>query len=882
MQSAQSPRLPAQVGGGAPTKAGRYPRSFWWYLKWFVIVLQLVVFCAIVVTVTAGYGIYQQLSKIMPDVSYITSRNKGEATRIYASDGKTVLGEFKGESRKWISVDELKVTRYVGKKAYRAPGRLMDATLAIEDARFYTHPGMDPKRIAGAALANFRSGAAKSQGGSTITEQLAVNVYLTRKKDYARRLQTALLALQLERRFSKDEIMEMYLNEIYYGNRAYGCEAAAQTYFGKHAKNLSIAEAAMLAGLPQSPSRHDPFDKFKNAKTRQLIVLREMLENKKISYGQWKQARADKTLESTVARAHDRFLEERSQLQKWKAPYFVSYVKGYLQKQYGWNDEYLNKAGLKIYTTLDLKMQEVAEEVMIKRVNRYSTRRGPRLEGALVCIDPWTGHVLSMVGGRDYYDSKNNGQWNRAVQGKRQPGSTFKPYVYATALEAGYSPNSIVIDKPLKINGREIRNFPDGSGRRGHMGALTFREALAKSNNVAATRVLMRVGIENVVQKSHLLGIQSSLVPVPTLALGTSEVSLLEHVSAFGVFATGGLRAEETPVVRVNDYTGRTIVEQAMPVHGARVLSEEAAKQMWSMLRYVVTNGTGTAAQIDGVDVGGKTGTTSSNKDVWFMGASKRLVTGVWMGYDRPKELYGSAGGRWCAPAWRSFMVQALDIYGRRDRMNSMVEDERATSQRQLLAAQYKKIVKVRICNESGLLANERCPSTRIIAISAADGVPTERCSIPAHQPRSSPVRALGGGRTGSSESTLGDSAREETARSQSDGMPSDVDRSVSDSDFSGSETPRAESAPDERDAEEPREPTARDESEGDSGNDEPRILNDDPNFAPTSFGAENGEVVATVCADSGQRARARCPVTAQRFFARNATPRRACRLHRS
>lgn len=772
MQNTLSQRVPPQVAGGgaAAPLPQRFPRSFWWYLKWFVIVLQLIVFCAIVVTVTAGYGIYQQLSKIMPDVSYITSRNKGEATRIYASDGKTVLGEFKGESRKWISIDDLKITRNNGKYSYQAPGRLIDATLSIEDARFYSHPGMDPKRIAGAALANFRSGDAKSQGGSTITEQLAVNVYLTRKKNYARRLQTALLALQLERRFSKDEILEMYLNEIYYGNRAYGCEAAAQTYFGKSAPSLSIAEAAMLAGLPQSPSRHDPFDHFDNATKRQHLVLGEMLEKGKITYTQYKDAIADKSLQGEVARAHDAFMTRRRVQQRWLAPYFVSYVKSYLEKQYGWSDEYLNKAGLKIYTTLDLKLQAIAEKTMRDRVNRYTSGKTP-LEGALVCIDPWTGHVVAMVGGRNYYDTRNNGQWNRAVQSKRQPGSTFKPYVYATALEAGYTPNSIVIDKELKVNGREIRNYPGAGGERHHMGALTFRKALEVSNNVCATRVLLKVGIENVVQKAHLMGIESALVPVPTLALGTSEVSLLEHVSAFGVFATGGLRAEETPVIRVDDYTGRTLVQQQMPVHGARVLSEEAAKQMWSMLRSVVEDGTGAPARIPGVEVAGKTGTTSSNKDVWFMGATKQLVTGVWMGYDRPRELYGSAGGRWCGPAWASFTRKALDVWRDKDRMASMVEDERATGQQKLIAAQYKKIVKVRVCNESGLLANENCPSTRILELSAAEGVPTEQCNIPSHQARADAVRPLGAGETGG-VGALGDSgepppttAREETSR---------------------------------------------------------------------------------------------------------------------
>jgi penicillin-binding protein 1A len=891
MQGVNTPHLPPQVtvNNNRNGKPRRYPHSLWWYLKWFVIVLQLIVFCAIVITVTAGYGIYQELSKIMPDVSFVSARNKGEATRIYASDG-ALLGEIKGERRKWVSIEELKTTRKWGNQNVRVPGRLMDATLSIEDARFYSHPGMDPKRIAGAALANFRSRDSTSQGGSTITEQLAVNIYLTRTKTLSRRLQTALLALQLERRFSKDEILELYLNEIYYGNRAYGCEAAAQIYFNKSAKDLSIPQAALIAGLPQSPSRLDPFENYKNAKRRQLIVLKEMFDNKKINYQQWQDARKDTTIERDLARAQQKFLEDRRKTQKWRSPYFVSYVKQYLQKEYGWSDEFLNKSGLKIYTTLDPKLQEIAEEVMRKRVNRYSTRRSGNLEGALVCIDPQTGHVLAMVGGRDYYNTKSGGQWNRAVQGKRQPGSTFKPYIYATALEAGYSPNNIVIDKPYEIWNHKIRNFT-----RRHAGAMTFREALATSNNVAATRVLMKVGIANVIQKAHLMGITSSLVPVPTLALGTSEISLLEHTSAFGVFATGGLRAEETPVRRVDDYSGRTLVEQQVPVHGARVLSEEAAKGMWSMLRSVVTsrNGTGSNASIRGYEVVGKTGTTSSNKDVWFMGATKQLVCGIWMGYDRPRELYGATAGAWCAPAWRSFMVQALDVWRKKDRVSAMIEDARATDQRRLLASQYKKVVSLRVCNESGLLANSTCPSTRQIEISSAEGVPTQRCNIPAHQPKNQAARPLG--TTLGEDETLGISG-EGTARGDFS-LPAD-DSSSSGLSVSEEPVPSGGDDDSERATDTATDSTAppttnsdglarRSDLESRQGrpprqtpppSDEPRILNADPSDNISEAGTE---VPLSVCADSGDLATPNCPVTAQRFFASSEAPSRSCRLHR-
>jgi membrane peptidoglycan carboxypeptidase len=282
-----------------------------------------------------------------------------------------------------------------------------------------------------------------------------------------------------------------------------------------------------------------------------------------------------------------------------------------------------------------------------------------------------------------------------------------------------------------------------------------------------------------------------------------------------------------------------------MPVHGARVLSQEAANQMWKMLRYVVTNGTGTAAQIPGVEVGGKTGTTSSNKDVWFMGATKQLVTGVWMGYDRPRELYGSAGGRWCAPAWRNFTVQALNVWRRRDRIESMVEDARATGQQRLLAAQYKKIVRVRVCNESGLLANENCPSTRIIELSAAEGVPTEQCTIPSHQARASAVRPLGAGATGG-ENSLGNSAAStEEGSAGMDSVPTARDESSRESTVETDRTAREplpeEAAPPQTSGrgkrQAGREPRARDEdadapdAQGDDGG--VRILNDDGSTSP-------------------------------------------------
>lgn len=679
----------------------RPKHSVWWYVKIFFISLQLVVFCGIVISMAILRGIYDQLSRtVLPNTDFITERNKADKTVIYAADGKTVLAEFRGERRKYVPLEEMKGTSTWKGKTVKV-NRLADATLSIEDARFYTHPGMDAKRIAKAAWVNLTSGDSTSQGGSTITEQLAVNLYLTRTKSISRRLQTALLALQLEKRFTKDEILEMYLNEIYYGNKAYGCEAAAQTYFNKSAKNLTVAEAALMAGLPQQPARLDPFDHFDRSKARQRLVLSAMVRNNKITYAQYQQAVNDNSVQQEIEASRRRMVTTSQSKQHWRAPYFVAYVRQYLRKEYHYSDDYLNKAGLKIYTTLDPTLQSYAEKAMRDRLNELG---GRKLQGAMVCIDPWTGRVLAMYGGRDYYDKTLNGEFNRATLAKRQPGSTFKPYVYAAAMEAGLTPDTTEVDARLMVNRntREIRNYD-----RIHRGKMTLRQAIGMSNNVVATKTLLRLApdpdsaAQVVIQKAHLMGIESNLPAVPTLALGTGEVTLLEHVSAFGVFATRGLRAEETPIDKVVNSNGETVIELETPVRGARVLSETAGSEMWDMLRYVVTNGTGRPAQIPGADVIGKTGTTSSNKDVWFMGATKQLACGVWIGYDQPKNLGdSSAGSKWCAPAWRNFMVPALDTWRQRNPIEKMIEDARTTERQRLTAAQRNAVQALQIKNQ--------------------------------------------------------------------------------------------------------------------------------------------------------------------------------------
>ena len=725
----------SQSGVVAPP---RFRHTFWWYLSRLFIAFQLVVFCAIGVGVAMGKGLYDELQQTVPDLRVLLEKNRSEPSRIYANDG-SLLAQFDAEKRSFVPIDDLKVWRIRGGQKVQEPGRLIDATLSIEDTRFYTHVGADPKRIVGALLANYKADRVV-QGGSTITEQLVKNVYFSNARTVSRRLNTALISLQLERKLSKDEILEAYLNEIYYGNLAYGCDAAAQMYFGKHARDLTIAEAALLAGLPQSPSALDPFKHFEAAQKRQHLVLHEMWDNKRINWGQYQEALKDESVEKTVARRRRIRQEERANPPQWRSPYFVSYVKNYLLKNYGYD---VNKPGLKVYTTLDPKLQKVAETSLISNLNEHSRK----LQGALVSLDPRTGQVVAMVGGRDYYDKTMNGQFNRAVQGKRQPGSTMKPYIYATAMEAGMTPDSTLDDTTLWVCGTE--ECPPGkrSEKKGghevknydfiHRGRISLQQGLALSDNVIATKLLLKVGIQNAIQKAHLMGIQSSLDPYPSLALGVSDLSPLEHASAFGAFATRGLHVDATPLVRVEDYAGNVLLEQPNPPRAAQVLSQGAADKMYQMLRNVVTNGTGRPVgnALPGMEIIGKTGTTSNNNDVWFMGASPQLVCAVWMGYDKPRELVGSSGGRWSGPAFADFMRQAVPIWKSKRPFEKLVEDKRATEQQRYQAAQYKQYVRVRVCTETGLLATKECPDTVMKTFSAAGGAPTQFCDVHRRQP---------------------------------------------------------------------------------------------------------------------------------------------------
>jgi penicillin-binding protein 1A len=530
---------------------------------------------------------------------------------------------------------------------------VQQAFVDAEDAQFYQHGGLSLKGMARAAIRNLTAGKLK-EGGSTITQQLAKSLFLSPERTLDRKLREIQLAREIEQRYSKDKILEMYLNTIYFGGGAYGIEAAARTYFGKSVERLTLAEAALLAGLPKAPSRYSPFVDLKRAKDRRDYVLTRMEKERHITAAQ---ARAAMRLPIALAP----FFKGRG-----IASYFVDFVRQELEPKYG--RVLLTSGGLRIYTTLDLQMQRTAQETLRRGVAEIEkVQAGGRnvvasdqavLEGALVVLDPKAGEIRAMVGGRDYGRS----QFNRAVQARRQPGSAFKPFVYAAAFDGGFTPASLMDDTPVSYfilqGGRVVEWKPDNFDRQ-FRGPVTLRRALEESINVPTVRLLEEVGVDPVISLARRMGITSELRREYALALGVSEVSLLELVSAYGVLANGGVRVAPRAVRRVASPGGDVL--ETMGEGGERVLREEVAFLITSALQGAVERGTAKRAKIAGQTVAAKTGTSQDAADVWFVGYTPRLVAGVWAGFDQPRSL-GSheSAGRLAAPIWADFMRRVL------------------------------------------------------------------------------------------------------------------------------------------------------------------------------------------------------------------------------
>lgn len=548
------------------------------------------------------------------------------------------IGEFYHQRRIVVPLD-------------RMPPHVIQALLAAEDSRFFAHGGVDVFAIMRAVFSNLRRRAVR-EGASTITQQLVRGFFLTPERTLGRKIREAILAYRVEKNHTKEEILYLYLNQVYFGHGNYGIEAASRDYFGKGVDQLSLAEAALLAGLPRSPSRNSPYRDFFAATKRQRYVLRRMLQEKFINEAAYQEA-----LQTPVR------LSPAPALNSQIAPYFVEYVRRVIGDRYGFGP--LLQGGLQIYTTLDGDVQLAAQKALREGLNeirlrvRKKSRTPPRdaqgeVEGALLAMDPRTGMVRALVGGYDFYQS----QFNRALQAKRQPGSAFKPIIYSAALEAGYSELSIVPDAPLVFRMAPGKFWRPQNYDNRFVGPVTLRSALAHSLNSVAIRLAQRVGLERVIQQARKLGIESPLEKNLSLALGSASVSLLEMVRAFGVFAGGGNLAEPLFILKVTDRYGN-VLEESEPTSKA-VLSPEIAYVLTDMLKNVVQSGTARAAAKLGPNVAGKTGTTSDFRDGWFIGYTPEFVAGVWVGYDDHRPLGDKeTGANTALPIWLNFMSGA-------------------------------------------------------------------------------------------------------------------------------------------------------------------------------------------------------------------------------
>jgi penicillin-binding protein 1A len=534
------------------------------------------------------------------------------------------------------------------------------------------------------------------RGASTITQQLARNLFLTQEQTITRKIKEAILAIRIERHYTKEEILAMYLNQIYFGEGAHGVGSAATRYFGKDISALSLAESAMLAGIPRNPSAYSPRRNFDRAKHRQAIVLHSMVEMEMITAHQAAEAKNDTI---TVAPA------ERAEV----GAYFTEHIRRILEHKYG--AAALYREGLRVHTTIDLSLQGLAERAlednlraMEKRL-RYQPKdttgahlpadasKTDYIQGALVALDPATGHIKALVGGRDFLDS----QWNRATQAPRQPGSAFKIFVYTAAIDNGMTPCDIIMDDPIIMMNPDSTEWRPQNFDEDFRGPVTVREALARSINIPAIKVGDRIGQETVVRYAHRMGIRSELQPYRSIALGTFEVSLLELTSAVGVLATSGIRAEPIAIARIEARDGR-ILEENLP-RRSEAISAQTAHIVTTMLQSVVNYGTGQSIRARGItrNLAGKTGTTDEYGDAWFVGFSPDLAVGVWVGFDERRSMgRKETGARVALPIWIDFITGALEAVPDRP------------------FPEPHGIVRREVCPTSGLLATSYCLEPRV------------------------------------------------------------------------------------------------------------------------------------------------------------------------
>jgi len=606
----------------------------------------------------AACGITLGLSRDLPQIKNLENFKPMLSSVLYSSDGQ-VLAEFGIEKRRRTSLA-------------RIPEHLQQAIISVEDQYFYRHFGVNPAGILRAAIENMRAGRIV-QGGSTITQQLARNLFLTMRRDYVRKLREAILALQIERSYTKEQILELYLNQIYLGHGKYGVEEASQFYFGKHVENLTLAQCAMLTALPKAPNRYSPKRNPTLARRRRNLVLDLMYNEGYITKEQCLEAKLEPVMLTAAP-------SEKSTI----APHFSEYVRQQVIDRYGY--DMLYKGGLHIYTTLDLKIQRAAEAAFSKGFRNLDLKQmsdakrqlerdeglpddiraalseaevpeemaSDFVEGALVAIDPQTGEIRAMVGGRDFEKS----EFNRAVQARRQPGSGFKPIIWAAALESGMTVSDRIVDAPIVFHFRDKIWEPENYEEQFY-GPTTLREALEHSRNIVSIKLLNHLGIAPAVRLAHKMGIKSYLQPNLTLALGSTGLSPLEMAVAYATFAGNGIYREPSSILKIVGPDGDTIEEKTP--RESIALSEQTAYIMTALMEGVIKRGTGREAKKLDRPAAGKTGTTNDCTDAWFIGYTPQIVAAVWVGYDDMRSLgKRQTGGRVAAPIWTDFMKAAL------------------------------------------------------------------------------------------------------------------------------------------------------------------------------------------------------------------------------
>lgn len=618
----------------------------------------IIIASVLVVTVAAGllYSAWVLVCEAnrCPSVDALEAYTPKQTSKLFAVDGR-FIAEIGNERRTVVRLREI-------------PQVVQDAFIATEDRRFYQHSGIDWLRVVGAALYDLRH-RSFSQGFSTITMQLARNIFpeaITREKTLIRKIKEAKVATEIEARYSKQRILELYLNQINLGNGAYGVEAASQRYFGKSVRDLNLAEAATLAALPKAPERYNPRRYPDRAIQRRNTVIELMREQGYIT-----------AAEASLARAYPLRLATKVESGE-TAPYFVEWVRRQLEARFG---RQIYDQGLNVYTTLDLDLQSAAERAMERQLRaieagkfgpyRHTTYEryiaeltsgetgagaSPYLQGAFVAIDPRTGGIRAMVGGRDFYDSK----FNRAVQALRQPGSTFKPIVYAAAVQNGKPASYVVDDAPISVPLADGRVWQPQNYEHNYLGPIPMRRALYMSRNLATVRIGEELGVPTVIAEARNFGITTPIPPYPSIFLGSADVIPLQLVDAYTAFATLGVRTEPTAIVRVENARHQLIWQPAP--ERVQVMSPEEAWIMVSMMKDVIQRGTAYSSVWGAgfhIPAAGKTGTTNDGTNVWFVGYTADLVAGVWMGFDRPRTIKANAqGGILAAPAWTEFMTE--------------------------------------------------------------------------------------------------------------------------------------------------------------------------------------------------------------------------------